>query len=92
MAKKNDELDTEVMETMPDPEEYVSFTAPPPINEGDDDLFLSVNGENVRVRRGETVKIKRKFVEVWEHAEEQRRAALEARRRAKDLAGKPIYM
>lgn len=89
MPKKDEILEAQ---GMPDPEEYVTFTAPQPLTEQDDDLFLSVNGENVRIKLGETVKIKRKFLEVWEHSQEQKRALMEAKRRAKDLASKPVYM
>lgn len=92
MPKKNDEILAEGVDMTLDPEEYVTFTAPPAQSEWDDDLFLSVNGDNVRVKRGETVKIKRKFAEVWENSQAQKQAAMETKRRAKDLAGKPIYL
>ncbi len=55
-------------------EELVDFYAPSIDPERDMPLFLSVNGENVRVMRGETVKIKRKFKEVYDHSVEQERA------------------
>lgn len=88
MAKKEDALEAAVQ--FPDPEEYVTFTAPYAEDDWDTSLFLSVNGENVRVKRGETVKIKRKFVEVFENAEAQKRAAKEAQRQAK--MAPPIHM
>ena len=31
-----------------------------------DDVFVAVNGERVQIRRGETVRIKRKFAQVLE--------------------------
>lgn len=36
-----------------------------------DDVFVSVNGENVVIKRGEKVKIKRKFAEVLENSMRQ---------------------
>ena len=32
-----------------------------------DDVFVAVNGEAIQIKRGETVKIKRKFADVLEH-------------------------
>lgn len=39
------------------------------------DVFVCVNGDHIQVRRGERVKIKRKFAEVLSIAEQQRKAA-----------------
>ena len=36
-----------------------------------DDVFVAVNGERVQIRRGETVMVKRKFVEVLEQSRKQ---------------------
>ncbi len=36
-----------------------------------DDVFVSVNGENCVIKRGERVKIKRKFAEVLDNSEHQ---------------------
>lgn len=36
-----------------------------------DDVFVSVNGETIAIKRGERVKIKRKFAEVLEHSDHQ---------------------
>lgn len=90
MPKKDETLGAETAVQLPDPEEYVTFTAPFSDKEWDDDLFLSVNGENVRVMRGEPVKIKRKFVEVYENSEAQKRALREEQRKAK--MAPPIHM
>ena len=73
-----------------DPEEYVTFTAPYSDDEWDNALFISVNGENVRILRGETVKVKRKFVEVYKNSLEQKKAAREAMKQAK--MAEPIKM
>ena len=36
-----------------------------------DDVFVAVNGEAIQIKRGETVKIKRKFADVLEHSMRQ---------------------
>ena len=36
-----------------------------------DDVFVGVNGENVVIKRGERVKVKRKFAEVLENSDRQ---------------------
>ena len=36
-----------------------------------DDVFVSVNGETIAIKRGERVKIKRKFAEVLENSDHQ---------------------
>ena len=61
-------------------EEYVDFMIP--LGADNTPVFLGVNGENVRVMPGERVSIKRKFVEVYEHSVEQRRAAWKAQSEA----------
>lgn len=53
------------------PEDVVEYTAPLMPWRTDRDIFVAVNGESIRIKRGETVQIKRKFVEVIEHAEAQ---------------------
>ncbi len=54
-----------------DPEELVDFTAPYDPTGAARDILLAVNGESVRVKRGETVKLRRKFVQVWDNANAQ---------------------
>ncbi len=54
-----------------DPEELVSYTAPVDPTGKRVDVIAAVNGEMVRIRRGETVKIKRKFLEVLQQAARQ---------------------
>lgn len=58
-----------------DPEELVSFTAPMDPTGARQDILLAVNGETVRVKRGSTVRLKRKFLEVWDNAAAQTLAA-----------------
>lgn len=40
-------------------------------NKYKDDVFVSVNGENCVIKRGERVKVKRKFAEVLDHSDMQ---------------------
>ena len=56
-------------------EELVEFTAPYDPTGAQRDILLSVNGETIRVKRGSTVQIKRKFVQLWEDANAQSAAA-----------------
>lgn len=72
-----------------DPEELVDFMIP---RSGPNDRaeFIGVNGESIRVSPGVPVKIKRKFIEAWEHAKEQEHAAWRAQMRAQSAARKPL--
>lgn len=65
-------------------EELVDFTAPVDPTGEKHDILLSVNGETVRVKRGSTVKLKRKFLEVWENAAAQTAAARATMERAQE--------
>jgi hypothetical protein len=57
---------------IPDPEELVTYKAPLFNTRGRrDDIVVGVNGELIKIKRGETVQIKRKFLEVIENSEEQ---------------------
>lgn len=58
-----------------DPDELVDYTAPIIMGKADQSIFVAVNGENIRIRRGVSVKIKRKFKEVLDNASEQEAAA-----------------
>ena len=55
-------------------EEYVDFMIPFNGTDTRPEL-IGVNGEFIRVRPGVQVRVKRKFVEAWEHAQAQERAA-----------------
>lgn len=74
----------------PDPEEVVEFYAPLDPTGKLRDLVLGVNGQLIRVKRGSTVKIKRKFVEVYQNSEAQTMAAVEAKEKAEKAAQGPI--
>lgn len=58
-----------------DMEELVDYMAPVILGKADQTIFCQVNGENIRIKRGEKVKIKRKFKEVLDNAEAQEMAA-----------------
>ncbi len=62
-----------------DPEALVEFMLPLPGAGERQDLFVGCNGETIRIRRGESVKIKRKFLEVLEHTRQQEMADYRAR-------------
>lgn len=80
---------TTVTETKIDPEELVEYTAPLlPGEERQSDVFVGVNGETVRFKRGVTVKLKRKFVEVLENAQTQEMEAYRTMRTAQDAGNR----
>jgi hypothetical protein len=64
----------------PDMDELVDFTAPLMPDLRDDTIQACVNGEYIRIKRGEPVKIKRKHYNVIMNAIAQERAAYDARR------------
>ena len=70
-------------------EEYVDFMIP---LGGPDSkpVLIGVNGEFIRVRPGEQVQVKRKFVEAWTNAQRQQRAAWEAQTRAQNASRKAL--
>ena len=70
-------------------DEYVDFLIPRAAPD-DRPVFLGVNGETVRVRPGETVRVKRRFAEVWANAQAQERAAYETCRRAQEASKKAL--
>ena len=59
-------------------EELVEYTAPLLPGMGTQDVIVGVNGEMIRIKRGETVKIKRKFVNALNNAAKQQVAAYKA--------------
>ena len=98
MAKTNANKAAEIEETeaqIPDPvkdlnahmEEYVEYTAPISADPDEQPIFVSVNGENLRIKRGETVRVKRKFLAALRDAAEQERAAIRYQRQAASATG-----
>ncbi len=72
----------------PDMEALVPFAAPFAADPNDAaPIFVAVNGETLRIRRGETVRIKRKFLEALRLAAAQERAAVRYQRQAAGAAG-----
>lgn len=65
-------------------EELVDFAAPYDPTGASRDVILAVNGELIRVKRGSTVQVKRKFLEVWTNANEQTMAAQTAMEKARE--------
>lgn len=56
-------------------EEDVEYTAPFSANPQEREIIVSVNGDFLRIKRGETVTIKRKHLEAIRNADRQRAAA-----------------
>lgn len=69
-----------------DPNAKVSYTAPLDLVRDTRDILVSVNGETIRIKRGETVTIQRKFLEVLQNAARQEMAAHRAMAQAAKAA------
>ncbi len=79
------------VQTAVDPmEEEVDFIAPLDPTGRSMDVILGVNGETIRVKRGVPVKIKRKFLEVWNHSNEQAMAAQQVMAQAQEASRDPV--
>ena len=73
-----DEVESTNANTISDGEEYVDFEA---FYDGDkykDDIFACVNGARIQIKRGEKVRIKRKYREIIKSSIEQDRIAARA--------------
>ena len=71
-------------------EELVEYTAPL-MGRGDSrDIVVGVNGETIRIMRGETVQIKRKFLLVLQNAEKQEMEAYKAQVAAQKASAKAL--
>jgi hypothetical protein len=70
-------------------DELVSYTAPLLPGMESQDIVVGVNGQFIRIVRGETVKIKRKFVEVLNNAVKQQ---TDAYKRSVQAQGSHKYM
>lgn len=70
-------------------EEYVDFMIP---RTGPEDApqVIGVNGSFIRVQPGVQVRVKRKFVEAWEHAQEQKNAAWRAQVKRQEASRKAL--
>ena len=94
MAKNKKNMTEEIEkieEVKTDPmEELVEYTAPLLPDLKKQEVICAVNGEIIRVQRGETVKIKRKFVKALERATKQEVAAMRGRLAMQQQANKPL--
>ena len=61
-----------------DPNELIEYTAPLLPGSKQKDVWVAVNGETCVIKRGVTVKIKRKFLEALQNAQAQQYAAYRA--------------
>ena len=70
-------------------EEYVDFQIP---MSGPDakPVLIGVNGEFIRVKPGEIVQVKRKFVEAYMNAQKQEREAWQTQTRAQNASRKAL--
>lgn len=73
---------------VPDPEELVTYDAPLDPRGESRDITVGVNGEFIKIKRGETVQIKRKFFEAIMNANRQELVAVAAKAKAVAEAGK----
>lgn len=80
----------EIEATRPDPEEMIDYQLPMVYTDRERDLVVGVNGELIRIKRGVPVRIKRKFVEVIEASERQKRSAYDAMKRAEDAGRQAV--
>ena len=71
-------------------EELVEYTAPLMGHTDSRDIIVGVNGEIIRIMRGETVKIKRKFLLVLQNAEKQEMEAYKAQMAAQKASAKAL--
>lgn len=85
MSETKNEAKTQAL----DPEELVEYNAPLDPTGEKSDILVGVNGEFIRIQRGATVQIKRKFLEAIQNANEQLYAAMKAQQAAQKQAEKP---
>lgn len=71
-------------------EELVEYTAPLMGRTDSRDIVVGVNGEFIRILRGETVQIKRKFLLVLQNAEKQEMEAYKAQMAAQKASAKAL--
>ena len=71
-------------------DELVDYMAPRYARGDDRPIFVGVNGENIRIRRGVPVRIKRKFLEALANAQDQEYAAYQAIHNAQEQGKKAL--
>lgn len=85
-AKKEPENPVEIV---PGPDDLVEYTAPFTTIDAKP-ITVGVNGEFIRIQRGATVRIKRKFLEALQHANEQEMAAMKAQQAAQEASRRSL--
>lgn len=70
--------ETKVEEVVFDPNELVDYIAPLLPGTKQKDIFVAVNGETCVIKRGVPVKVKRKYLEALNNAQNQQYAAYQA--------------
>lgn len=89
MATKNTEEPVVVVKNIDPGEEYVDFMIP--ITSPDDrPVFIGVNGDGIRVKPGVPVRVKRKYVEAWEHSMEAKIEAMRTRINAQNASKRAL--
>lgn len=78
MSEKNEVQSTAKNKAVNTGEELVDYIAPLLPGQDNQDQLAGVNGEFIRIKRGELVKIKAKFVEVLNNAAKQQTEAYKA--------------
>lgn len=91
IAAPKAETAEETVRTTGDPnEELVEYMAPLLGMDSPRDVLCAVNGETIRIQRGVTVQIKRKFVKALQNAAEQEREVWKTVNAAQRAAEKPL--
>ena len=88
MSTKTKDIEAEAK--LPDPNEEVAYNAPLLPGRTQKDIFVCVNGESLRLKRGMTHKIKRKFAEALDNANAQTMAIYNTIDETKKKGEKPL--
>lgn len=68
---KKQKISEELKKAIAEGEEYVEIRLFKDSGKYKDDVFAQINGENVQIKRGETVKVKKKFAKLLEQSDIQ---------------------
>lgn len=90
MSEKKKDLEAEAKAKALDPNELVEYNAPLLPGRTQRDILVIVNGESLRLKRGMTHKIKRKFKEALDNANKQAMSIYSAIDEAKKQGEKPL--
>lgn len=78
----NDGIQEEEKDDTSKDEKVTVFIPKDPLNKNEDSLYVAVNGENCRIKKGESVSVDKKFAEVIQRSQ---KIASEADETAKQL-------